>query len=500
MRARASRIQRLFSEFDRASWFVLAISLALAVYVLLPKLWMYAVPSDGWSLDFSADLKTIFFKSNLSGVASPLQAGDVLLRVAARPVDDLLSGYATFSPQPPQGWAAGRTIQYQVLRDGEAMDLDIPLRVLPWRAFFQVALERWGNPWLAVFMYAFFLPAMLAIGLVVFFLRPRNRAAQTLLLISVAFTGQLPISPFGVASFFYWPLPFGMLFDIWTAVIIPSLVLLVLAFPVPKWLLRSRPILTLVLLYAPWILSTWAVLLVKSGDLWGIYNGWLVVALVQLALVPILFIAPIHSYLTVKDRVARTQLKWFALGIIGFVLAGGLSWTVGTYLNLPVFYTLINYFGYLFLPICLAIAITRYRLFDIDIIIRRTLIYSLITGCLALIYFGSVLLLQEIFQVITGRVQSPIAIVLSTLVIAALFNPLHQRLQDFIDRRFYRRRYDAEQTLAGFGEMLRNEVDLEQISGGLIKIIQETMQPGHASLWLKVKAVRQQGTHDDPGR
>jgi hypothetical protein len=102
--------------------------------------------------------------------------------------------------------------------------------------------------------------------------------------------------------------------------------------------------------------------------------------------------------------------------------------------------------------------------------------------------------------VITGQVQSPIAIVLSTLVIAALFNPLRQRLQDFIDRRFYRRRYDAEQTLAGFGEMLRNEVDLEQISGGLIKIIQETMQPGHASLWLKVKAVRQQGTHDDPGR
>jgi hypothetical protein len=417
----------------------------------------------------------------------------VLLRVAARPVDDLLSGYATFSPQPPPGWAAGRTIQYQVLRHGEAMDLDIPLHVPPWRAFFQVALERWGNPWLAVFMYAFFLPAMLAIGLIVFILRPRSRAAQALLLISVAFTGQLPISPFGVASFFYWPLPFGMLFHNWTAVIIPSLVLVVLAFPIPKWPLRTRPILTLVLLYAPWILSTWAILLVKSGDLWGIYNSWLVVGLVQLVLVLIIFIALIHSYLTVKDRVARAQLKWFALGILGFVVAGALSWAVGAYLNLPVFYTLINYFGYLFLPICLAIAITRYRLFDIDFIIRRTLIYSLITGCLALIYFGSVLLLQEIFQVITGRVQSPIAIVLSTLVIAALFNPLRQRLQDFIDRRFYRQRYDAEQTLAGFGEMLRNEVDLEQISEGLIKIIQETMQPGHASLWLKVKAVHVAG-------
>jgi hypothetical protein len=269
-------------------------------------------------------------------------------------------------------------------------------------------------------------------------------------------------------------------------VIIPSLVLLVLVFPIPKWPLRSRPILTVFLLYAPWIFSTWAILLVKSGDPLGIFNGWLVIALVQLVLVPILFIAPIHSYLTVKDLVARAQLKWFALGILGFVVAGGLSWVVGTYLNLPVFNTLINYFGYLFLPVCLAIAITRYRLFDIDVIIRRTIVYSALTGILAALYYSSVVLLQQIARVLTGQAgQSQLAIVVSTLGIAALFNPLRRRIQEFIDRRFYRRRYDAEQTLAGFGELLRSEVDLDQIRAGLVSVVDATLKPEMIVLRLK---------------
>jgi hypothetical protein len=483
----ASRIRHFLIAFDRSSWFALAISLALALYWLLPQFLMYAVPSDGWSLDGTNDLKTIFFKSNLSGDATPLQAGDVLVRVAGRPVHDILSGSATFSPTPPPEWVVGRSVRYHVLRHGQAMDLDVPLQALPWQAFFNVALERWGNPWLAVFMYAFFLPAMLAIGLVVFFLRPRSRAAQTLLLISVAFSGQLPFSPFGVSSFFYWPisLPFGLLFHKWTAVIIPSLVLLELTFPVPKWPLRSRPVITLVLLYAPWIFSTWAILLVKSGDPLGIYNGWLVIALAQLVLMPILFIIPIHSYHTMKDPVARAQLKWFALGILGFVAAGGLSWVLGTYLNLPVFNSLINYFGYLILPVCLAIAITRYRLFDIDVIIRRTLLYSALTGILAALYFSSVVLSQQIARVLTGQAgQSQLAIVVSTLGIAALFNPLRLRIQEFIDRRFYRQRYDAERTLAEFAATTRNEVDLDALTGGLLRAVNETLQPEELSLWM----------------
>ncbi len=156
------------------------------------------------------------------------------------------------------------------------------------------------------------------------------------------------------------------------------------------------------------------------------------------------------------------------------------------YGNLPIFGSLINYFGYLFLPLCLAIAITRYRLFDIDLIIRRTLIYSIITAMLALFYFGAVIVLQQVFRSLTGA-GDDLAIIVSTLAIAALFNPLRHRIQTAIDRRFYRRKYDAARILAAFGTTVRDEVDLDKMTGELLTVVQETIQPTHVSLWLVKK-------------
>ena len=137
-------------------------------------------------------------------------------------------------------------------------------------------------------------------------------------------------------------------------------------------------------------------------------------------------------------------------------------------------------------PVSLAVAILRHRLFDIDIIINRTLVYGTLTALLALVYFGLVVVLQALTRVFTGQVsQSPLIIVVSTLAIAALFQPLRKRTQGAIDRRFYRSKYDAARTLAAFSATLRSEVDPGQLSQHLLTVVQETMQPTHLSLWIR---------------
>jgi threonine/homoserine efflux transporter RhtA len=138
------------------------------------------------------------------------------------------------------------------------------------------------------------------------------------------------------------------------------------------------------------------------------------------------------------------------------------------------------------IPISIGIAILKYRLYDIDLIINRTLVYGTLTATLALVYFGVVTATQALFRTLTGQEQLPqLVIVASTLVIAALFNPVRRRIQSFIDRRFYRSKYDARKTLEAFSTKLRDETDLEALNNDLVGVVRETMQPTHVSVWLR---------------
>jgi hypothetical protein len=212
-------------------------------------------------------------------------------------------------------------------------------------------------------------------------------------------------------------------------------------------------------------------------------------AYVLLLLCAFAFIASLFVRLARARGVERLQLKWFAFasalfipGILFIFARMATEFTWSPLLGLiGVVLILVMLTG---IAVAATIAILRYKLWNIDIIIRRTLIYGLLTGILALVYFSSVVLLQQLFRELTGQ-QSQLAVVLSTLGIAALFFPLRRGIQHAIDRRFYRRKYDAEKTLAHFAAVARDQIELNKLTTELLNVIHETIQPAHLSMWLK---------------
>jgi hypothetical protein len=197
----------------------------------------------------------------------------------------------------------------------------------------------------------------------------------------------------------------------------------------------------------------------------------------------------LHSARRLRDPVARSQLKWMTIGLLSFVVLGIGGWFAGFLGVQAELVESIATFGWFVFPVTIAIAITRYRLFDIDLIIRRTLIYSVLTGLLALAYLGSVLLLQNVFQALTGRAQDQLVTVISTLTIAALFVPLRRRVQDFIDHRFFRRKYDAAKIVTAFSSILRDEVDINQLANHLAETVNASLRPAHTTLLLKTQPI-----------
>jgi hypothetical protein len=179
----------------------------------------------------------------------------------------------------------------------------------------------------------------------------------------------------------------------------------------------------------------------------------------------------------------RQQLKWFAYAV-GVMVVLFVLWFSLALVGLVVADALVFTVPLMGLPIAVGVAILRYRLYDIDVIINRTLVYSSLTTLLVATYFGVVVLLQGTFRALTGQ-ESQLAIVASTLLIAALFVPLRRQVQSFIDRRFYRKKYDAVRTLQVFSTKLREKTDLDTLDAELLGVVRETVQPAHASLWLR---------------
>jgi hypothetical protein len=197
----------------------------------------------------------------------------------------------------------------------------------------------------------------------------------------------------------------------------------------------------------------------------------------------------------------RQQIKWFLFAAVPLTVLGSLDglntmvyyfttvfmfqpvymlYSLG--LLVPVVYVAV--LALLLVPVCTYIAILRYNLYDLGVVINRTLVYGSLTAMLVTLYFGGVVVLQSVFVLLTGQ-RSTVAVVASTLLIAALFNPLRRRIQSFIDRRFYRRKYDIAKTLEAFSAKLRDETDLDALSYDLVGVVRETMQPEHVSLWLR---------------
>jgi len=476
-------------RWERWSRLTLVIGILLVVWPLLTTLYAYRYPTDGW---ISSSVESFSIGGQyrltepLTTQVSPLQANDIVIAIDGRPL------LPDTPPPLPSDLTSGQTLRYTIDRAGQVVEAEVTLVRLGPAALLrnQLQLLR-DNPGNSLFVLT-----MAAIAAVVFLLRPGSLAARYLFLFA-AF--ELGISWQSTVDLYAFSIPAWLSFGQnlygwgWMYLFFPTITLLVLVFPVRKWPVRHFPRLLLaVLIGLPLVVSIVANVLVWFGGNLPAYRLiWpltLYSAAWGLTLIPLTLI---HNLLTIREPLAKAQMRWLALGFgAGFVLP--LVVLIASFELFPTFnprrdaIIITGNLVLLLLPICLAIAILRYRLFDIDVLIRRTTSYAILTALLALVYFGSIVVLQQLLTPFTG--ESDVVVVLSTLLIAALFLPLRRRVQAVIDRRFFRQKYDAEKVLAQFAATARDETDLDTLTAELLRVIQETMQPEQVSIWLKPTA------------
>lgn len=449
------------------AWLTLALAVGYLLICVAYTLVALRQPSDGWFSDYTAPTGWVVVANQ--GGSDVLRVGDRINAIVGANVDIVLGPrYA-----PPTGWSVGGSARYTVVRDGRVIELDVLLVQKPDREllrFFQ------GNSTILGLL----LSMIIAFG--VFLLRPGNIVARLLLLVLAIFFGSQGtyFATWSPAMFFFPPLlhTFSLIITPWL-LIFAMIAHLSLSFPLRAWPITRWPQLVPGLLYGAATLGLLA-LVMSSMTIYFVFFLSLVIALFA-ALIG----APFYHLRTARDFTTRAQIGWVTLGLVAS-FGGLMLGSVGAVLapELKPFLSWLSPIGFVLLPICIGIAILRYRLFDIDIIIRRTLVYSVLTLALGATYFISVVAFQTLFVRLTGQ-ESALAIVGSTLAIASLFGPLRRWVQRVIDRRFFRRKYDARLVLEQFALRAQQQSDLDALGADILGVVQDTLEPERVTLWLR---------------
>lgn len=454
--------------------------LAAAALVILPSVVFVAarawLPSEGVVIDLEPPPGTSsLILRPLNPGSTGLRNGDLLLELEGRSVDAWLAHAVSLSP--PTDLTEVSALTFTVERQGAQHELRVPLGPYPlWDAF----LENWST-----YLYLIYLEA---ISVLVFLRRPTLPAARILLLLSSAILGSGTIFFLGLQPsdlLRVWTL--GLWF--WGSVILygflsASLVHFALVFPRRRAILQERPWIEAVLYLAVWlpalafVLVQWRTTPTPSARLLLVAQG---AGAMTATYFPLYLITAVHGYRRTFNRKERRQVRWVLWGALVAIVPWLLLNVLPQLAGLPIYLDM-RWIGILWwlIPTTFAIAILREKLFDIDVLINKSLVYGTLTAVLGLIYLGSVLVLQ---QLLSG--ESQITVVASTLVTAALFAPLRGEIQSVIDRRFYRRKYDTEQILAAFSSSMRDQVDVDDLAQTLLTVVGESVHPKTISLWVR---------------
>jgi hypothetical protein len=408
--------------------------------------------------------------------------------VEGQPAAMILARTFALAPQPPANWVDGGSATYTVRLAGQTIELKVPIKRYSTSELLGNLL---GTGTGTGALHILFLPLMGFLGALVFFRRPRYAPTRLLLIFGASVMGGfVELAPTSLGDLWqplvYFTYDQPVFLSVWQITILPVILHLLLIFPAAKRPMRRYPLLSVLIIYVPVQVALWLTFLLFRAQLGVFQQVYLSILSFQaLAIVGISAASLAHSFWTVREPMGRAQLQWVAVGLMGGFLLGAVSWLVGEWVGQRLLFSLISALGFVLMPICLSVAILRYRLFDIAILINRALVYGALTAILALVFFGSIVVLQSLLAVVSGAPNTALVTVFSTLAIAALFTPLRRRVQAVIDRRFYRHKYDAARASQSFANGARDQVELDNLAEHLLSVVDDTLRPVHATLWLK---------------